>query len=251
MVFANLQEREKDAFFSLLDEYFQSRPEVFTALSSKGGNNNNSATGIGKSISGYRSALSQAAAVNPAVTSAATGFAKRGFAGVGGFSGGQQQQQQATDASSHEQQDSQSAGGRVAAAAAAFSHQARSIPGISRSSSSSGGASTFGGGGTSNKLGGVDTSSLRNVFAARAGQTASPPSHNKSNFTAPEPEPEEEEAQGEWAEALYDYVSDEPGDLQIRENQQIWVTEKNSDDWWTGEFDGKSGLFPASYVKLL
>jgi hypothetical protein len=33
MVFSNLQAPEKEAFFSLLDEYFQSRPEIFANLS--------------------------------------------------------------------------------------------------------------------------------------------------------------------------------------------------------------------------
>lgn len=113
---------------------------------------------------------------------------------------------------------------------------------------------------------------------------ASPPAQEE-----PEPEEEEEEeAQGEWAEALYDYDSkvldisprlswlislyslQDPGDLQIRANQNVWVTERTSDDWyafpvhwrlcilkaiqfnrWTGEFEGKTGLFPASYVKIL
>ncbi|KAG6333081.1 hypothetical protein ID866_6005 [Astraeus odoratus] len=62
----------------------------------------------------------------------------------------------------------------------------------------------------------------------------------------PEPEP-----QGEWAEALYDYESQDPADLEIKEGARILVTERTSDDWWTGEMDGKRGLFPASYVKLI
>jgi len=33
MVFSSLQAHEKEAFFSLLDEYFQSRPEIFANLS--------------------------------------------------------------------------------------------------------------------------------------------------------------------------------------------------------------------------
>ncbi|KJA21643.1 hypothetical protein HYPSUDRAFT_41763 [Hypholoma sublateritium FD-334 SS-4] len=63
-----------------------------------------------------------------------------------------------------------------------------------------------------------------------------------------QPEPEEE---GEWAEALYDYNSGDAGDLVIEEGERVLVTERTSDDWWTGEVNGKKGLFPASYVKLL
>ena len=82
---------------------------------------------------------------------------------------------------------------------------------------------------------------------------------------------EEGQAEGEWAEALYDYTSEEASDLQLRARQRVLVTEKTSDDWcvhipvqivysaliytlfrrWTGEINGKTGLFPASYVKLL
>ena len=37
--------------------------------------------------------------------------------------------------------------------------------------------------------------------------------------------------------------------MNIKENRRILVTEK---DWWTGEvLDGRSDLFPSSYMKLL
>ncbi|KAG9010859.1 hypothetical protein FRB94_009561 [Tulasnella sp. JGI-2019a] len=64
----------------------------------------------------------------------------------------------------------------------------------------------------------------------------------------PEPEPEQE---GEWAEALYDYTSGDKTDLHFVEGQRIRIVEHTSDDWWTGELDGKEGLFPATYVKIL
>ncbi|EIN10232.1 hypothetical protein PUNSTDRAFT_132327 [Punctularia strigosozonata HHB-11173 SS5] len=62
----------------------------------------------------------------------------------------------------------------------------------------------------------------------------------------PEPEPE-----GEWAEVLYDYDSGEPGDLKIEANERVLVVERSSEDWWTGEIEGRRGLFPASYVKIM
>jgi len=72
------------------------------------------------------------------------------------------------------------------------------------------------------------------------------------------PEPEEvaepeggEEVSGQWAEALYDYTSKEAGDLPLQAGESVLVTEQTSADWWTGEVDGRSGLFPATYVKLL
>jgi abl interactor 2 len=63
-------------------------------------------------------------------------------------------------------------------------------------------------------------------------------------------EPEEEETHGEWAEALYDYSStvsvikfsrkassfnyrvQEPGDLPLKADQRVLVTDKTSDDWY-------------------
>ncbi|KAH9950163.1 SH3-domain-containing protein [Amylocystis lapponica] len=63
-------------------------------------------------------------------------------------------------------------------------------------------------------------------------------------------EVQEEEPEGEWAEALYDYSSEDPGDLPLQASQRVLVVEKNSEDWWTGEIDGRRGLIPAAYVKV-
>ncbi|KAK7696023.1 hypothetical protein QCA50_000663 [Cerrena zonata] len=67
----------------------------------------------------------------------------------------------------------------------------------------------------------------------------------------PPPARPKQEPAGEWAEALYDYTSDDPGDLPLQENDRVLVVEKPSDDWWMGEIDGRRGLIPAAYVKLL
>ncbi|KAF5357619.1 hypothetical protein D9758_007492 [Tetrapyrgos nigripes] len=209
MVFSNLPHSEKDAFFSLLDEYFESRPELASALK----NANTS-------------------------SSPSTG------SGSGGI-------------------DTGHVAGRVAAAASAFNKPSRTY----------GAKPAPGGLVTSQRFGDVDTSSKKSMvtsslfskhqqptapavptssFAARKNNFV-PPVHQKEPEPEPEEEEEEEEAQGEWAEALYDYDPADANDLQIRAKQQIWVTERTSDDWWTGQVDGtgKAGLFPATYVKLL
>ncbi|KAG8899117.1 hypothetical protein FRB99_006933 [Tulasnella sp. 403] len=73
--------------------------------------------------------------------------------------------------------------------------------------------------------------------------------------TPPEPEPEEqpapEESDETWVEALYDYTSDDKNDLQFVAGERIRLIEHTSDDWWTGEKSGKQGLLPASYVKVI
>ncbi|KAH8074938.1 hypothetical protein BXZ70DRAFT_744016 [Cristinia sonorae] len=131
------------------------------------------------------------------------------------------------------------------------------------------------------KFGDVDITSGKNMLSSlrhsTANKTAVPPAaapfipsafQKKSTFAPPpvrrvpsssvEPEtlppvvpaPTKERA-GDWAEALYDYESEDPGDLALREHQRVLVLEKTSDDWWTGEMDGQRGLFPASYVKMV
>ncbi|KIK65752.1 hypothetical protein GYMLUDRAFT_39269 [Collybiopsis luxurians FD-317 M1] len=211
MVFSNLSYHEKDAFFSLLDEYFQSRPELAAKLQGAGGSED---------------------------------------VGVGHVAG------------------------RVAAAASAFNSSSannNAPPPVRRAPSRN--LEPPAGLVTKQRIGDVDTSSkgamlasglsrkqpkVRNTpiapsaFASKKSNFAPPPPHRGgSSDPEPEGESEDEEVQGEWAEALYDYDSQDPADLQIRTNQRVLVTERTSDDWWTGEVDGKKGLFPATYVKLL
>ncbi|KAH9956807.1 hypothetical protein BC827DRAFT_1138969 [Russula dissimulans] len=93
------------------------------------------------------------------------------------------------------------------------------------------------------------------AFAPPPVRRVGPSSSSSPASAAPEPEedapPESVENAGEWAEALYDYTSEEAGDLHLRTGERVLVTEQTSSDWWTGEVDGRSGLFPATYVKLL
>ncbi|KAK9894717.1 hypothetical protein P389DRAFT_212451 [Cystobasidium minutum MCA 4210] len=48
--------------------------------------------------------------------------------------------------------------------------------------------------------------------------------------------------------ASFDYNSGEPGDLSFREGDRITILVKESADWWKGALNGREGLFPASYV---
>lgn len=117
------------------------------------------------------------------------------------------------------------------------------------------------------------------AFPAKKSTFAPPPTRRLASddsvpaYSPPPPAPPaRHELEGEWAEALYDYDSPEAGDLNIRENQRVLVTDRSDDDWyvpssdsccaslvdlssitlrWKGEFNGQSGVFPASYVRLL
>lgn len=63
------------------------------------------------------------------------------------------------------------------------------------------------------------------------------------------PKPQTPPARGiGFATAQYDYQSAEPGDLPFREGERITLLAKESADWWRGEVNGREGLFPANYV---
>ncbi|KAJ7087261.1 SH3-domain-containing protein [Mycena belliarum] len=259
MVFTNLGTNEKDAFFSLLDEYFASRPEIF--------GNSEAETNPGSSAAA--SAAHRALAANPEATSR---FLASGLRSVG-----QAAPKSSPYAAAASNPDIANAIGRLGAASISHTAPPPTLPrrGTAESpppptTSSAANLKSV------RKFGSdVDTTSAKNMFSSirTAGKTPQapppitppafaprknaygpPPSRAAAAAATPpaqEEEAEEEEAQGEWAEALYDYDSTDAGDLQIRANQNVWVTERTSNDWWTGEFQGKTGLFPASYVKIL
>lgn len=56
---------------------------------------------------------------------------------------------------------------------------------------------------------------------------------------------------GEYVTAMYDFDSQNEGDLSFREGDRIKVIKKtqSSQDWWEGELRGYKGSFPANYVK--
>ncbi|KAL8703510.1 MAG: hypothetical protein Q9201_003320 [Fulgogasparrea decipioides] len=71
----------------------------------------------------------------------------------------------------------------------------------------------------------------------------------------PEPEPAKHPesaavGQGHTATALYDYDAAEDNELSFPENAKITGIEFPDDDWWSGEYAGRQGLFPANYVQL-
>jgi len=239
MVFSNLQAPEKEAFFSLLDEYFQSRPEIFANLSH------------GTPTVSPAAVSAASKMVSTGLRHAASNNASRPNAGGGTTS-------------------SESEISSVADRVAAFALQRNSHPAPSTNNVSS--ASAF------KKIGDIDTSSAKNFFGSLRNTNNSnsasppPPTQQQSNFgappvrrvvsnasprvvapdpTAPPPRPqEEEEKAGDWADVIYDYDSGEAGDLKITEGDVVLIIDRSSDDWWTGEVNGKKGLFPASYVNL-
>ena len=50
--------------------------------------------------------------------------------------------------------------------------------------------------------------------------------------------------------AVFDYASEEPGDLCFSAGERVRVTKKES-EWWTGQIGSdRQGVFPYNYVEL-
>ncbi|KAJ3551922.1 hypothetical protein NP233_g12988 [Leucocoprinus birnbaumii] len=297
MVFTNLGTNEKDAFFSLLDEYFQSRPEIFNSTATTSSSASAAGTNpFRKEITGAQ-AQAAAAAVGRA-GEAASKFVSSGFKSVqnaaanhntnagarGHESPSVPASQRDGDSDNHDVQHGGSLADRIAALQGGGK---RHDTGGSTGSSHTTDRGSVSGLSSVKKFGNVDVSSgkgflssmrnnssnppkssLQNAHTSAADNipSAFPPRNSASKFgppptraaatppppppRQPEPEPEPEE-EGEWAESLYDFETSESGDLELKEGQRVLVIERTSDDWWTGEIDGKKGLFPAAYVKLL
>ncbi|KIJ70607.1 hypothetical protein HYDPIDRAFT_105347 [Hydnomerulius pinastri MD-312] len=287
MVFTRLSAQEKEAFFGLLDEYFQARPELF--------GNGEGGSGASGGEAGYISTGAAASAVHRALAANPEATSKIVSAGL---THGMARSNNPYAAAAANNPDISNSVGRVAAASLAFSGGgggAGAIPAPntppptlprrtpSTMSTSSSQERVALPGSEVDKLitkkGSVFSSFKKSptvpmapippAFPPPRNNFGPPPvrrttSETSSGGTSSAPtlprrqvpvvqEPEPEEPQGEWGEVLYDYSSEDPGDLAIEAGSRVLVTAKSSDDWWTGQIDGegKEGLFPASYVKLL
>jgi len=56
---------------------------------------------------------------------------------------------------------------------------------------------------------------------------------------------------GPSAQALYDFEAENPGELGFKEGNIITLKQQIDDNWLEGSVDGRSGLFPISYVQVL
>lgn len=50
--------------------------------------------------------------------------------------------------------------------------------------------------------------------------------------------------------AMYDYIANNEDELNFSKGQLINVMSKDDPDWWQGEINGVTGLFPSNYVKM-
>ncbi|KAI8336797.1 hypothetical protein BC941DRAFT_376739 [Chlamydoabsidia padenii] len=82
------------------------------------------------------------------------------------------------------------------------------------------------------------------------------PTMTQSNHTLrrppppPPPKPKAFVKPIEYAQALYDFDAQQPGDLPLREGDRIEIIEK-AEDWWKGRIGNQVGIFPGNYVQLI
>jgi len=273
MVFANLTQRDKDAFFALLDEYFASRPHLFN-----GGE--------------LPLNVKAAKAINAAAASStvANAFAARARLAPPPRSPRPAEPALAQEEEPEEGEEGEmpvSVASRIAAAQAALKANPPQPPRRTSTTSTTTSGSIPAGLVTSRAIGTIDTMSkgsavsslfkkpqpkpgagalVPSAFPRERGGFAPPPQRVNSagsggvgrkspqpppRATAPVEEPDEQEHNGEWAEALYDFSSNDSTDLSITTGERLLITQRDEKDWWMAESDNGRGLVPASYVKIL
>ena len=50
---------------------------------------------------------------------------------------------------------------------------------------------------------------------------------------------------------IYDYTASNPDELNLREDQIVYVVKKNDDGWYEGVVGGVTGLFPGNYAEVI
>ncbi|CAE6520910.1 unnamed protein product [Rhizoctonia solani] len=291
-MFARMTHEDKLAFFELLDEYFESRPHLFSRESADGG-------AASQPAGMAANAVHRTMAANPQATGDLIST------GLKNIPKGSQYSAASNPAVAN-------AIGRFGASSIASSYGggAKSPPApprrnVSTTDDSPSPSRASGGLLSSKRFGDVDASSITAAFTSsfKGGKPAPAPASstlppaldnvNRRNFAPPpvrrvptntssegdagaeprnnlgspnpapirrvpsrntlqrQPTPEPEPAQGEPAEALYDYNSSAAEDINVRQGDRFVILEKTSDDWWTGEINGRRGLVPASYVRIL
>ncbi|KAF8588489.1 BAR-domain-containing protein [Ramaria rubella] len=87
---------------------------------------------------------------------------------------------------------------------------------------------------------------------------AAPPPYSAANSAAatkrpppPPPLKPKPKPAAEYVVAIYDFQAQADGDLDFKTGDRIKIVEKTAsqDDWWTGQLNGKQGVFPGNYVE--
>jgi len=87
------------------------------------------------------------------------------------------------------------------------------------------------------------------ITTASASQDSS--ASNAKQQTHPDNTPEDEIDENDYirAHALYDYDPAEPDEIPLRVGDIVFIFHKHPSGWWTGECNGKYGIFPGAYAQ--
>ncbi|KAI8448187.1 hypothetical protein BY996DRAFT_4645365 [Phakopsora pachyrhizi] len=264
---SSLSSIDKQAFYSILDEYFESRPQLFQSdrsnlSTSNDGPTQNPTRMISNLLSSHSSrqpSNQQSASSNPSGIDPQSTLKTLGV--VSNFIN--QSNSSNNNTSNQTQQPS-----KVHSLATTFNQHPSNSKQTPNGLISS---QKFFGGFVSQSEKDAMSAKPRGILAdaAASSQPSSssltsngnsksflpPPSRNnppavKRNVKPQSIDHEEHEEAEELVEAIYDYNGTSPEDLSFKEHQIIKVTEHISDDWWNGQIGkGPIGMFPSSYVK--
>ncbi|XP_053200277.1 endophilin-A-like isoform X3 [Panonychus citri] len=84
------------------------------------------------------------------------------------------------------------------------------------------------------------------------GKTVTNVNHNTSPLPSPVRSPARTPvSRGPCCQALYDFDAENPRELGFKEGDIITLNQKLDDNWFEGTINGKTGIFPISYVQVL
>ncbi|GAB1517626.1 hypothetical protein RhiTH_000675 [Rhizoctonia solani] len=293
-MFSRMTHEDKLAFFELLDEYFESRPNLFSRESADPGLASQPAAVAANAVHRTMAANPQAtadlistglknipkgsqygAASNPVVANAAGRFAASGIASSYGGAKSPPAPPRRNVGTTDDPPTPSRASPSGLVSSKRFGDLDTSSVAAAITSSFKGGKPAPAPAPASSRLPpAMDNNSGRNfapppvrrvpTTASSEGDTGADPGNKWGNSNrAPvrrvpshntlqrQSTPEPESVQGETAEALYDYNSSAAEDINVRQGDRFVIVERTSDDWWTGEINGRRGLVPASYVRIL
>lgn len=271
---SNLSSQDKQAFYSILDEYFTSRPHLFPQPNSN--NNPTNTNSNSNSTTNAYSAASSIASSHPGVAASALRAAgvPKNVASTNNVSTVSKWSQNPKVVAASSKVSQLAGKWNPNGNPSTSSEQETNHPtneSTSTNSITSRKPGTLPNGLQSSQkfMGGLVSQAEKDALRTNPSGVlgaSQPQAQKKSNFdpppvrkTGPIPiptpqviEPQAEAEDEEWAVAIYDFEGSSDQDLSFKVHQVIKVTEHISDDWWNGQIDnGPIGMFPKTYVKPL
>ncbi|KAH8928162.1 hypothetical protein BT69DRAFT_1346848 [Atractiella rhizophila] len=262
---------QKEALFALLDEYFASRPHLFSPSAPSPEATKSAANAFVSLASSNPSLVSKAihshnpndphAGKKAEVANKALGFAARNPSIVNKVVDGARSlppkaPAQAAETPSPSLPPQTSSYNRPSAAVSppAAPTPAAPTPPVAKSRFTPSGLTT------TKSIGSLETTSGRAAFGSLFKKDPVPPKSYVTTAPSDTPLPPPPVRRGtstpsaaagkKVVTALYDYDSGADEDLVFKEGDKITVTEEVTADWWKGQVEGgKEGLFPTNYVQ--